>query len=152
MFFFFFLACVCLFVCAPSPCSGAEFIPPCCSLSFLCWIKVEGKRSITDLGIFPYYMFSFFLCCYVFCLFHAIFCILFMQMHIQTLRGRILETILSLRFFLFQYGIVYKLHLTGKDTSLAVHFMSFFFCHFAYCEYFNVHALSFNLFCVLGRT
>lgn len=45
-------------------------------------------------------------------------------MHIQTLRGRILETILSLRFFIFQYGIVYKLHLTGDDTSLAVHFFS----------------------------
>ncbi|KAL5750690.1 hypothetical protein ACOSP7_025293 [Xanthoceras sorbifolium] len=43
------------------------------------------------------------------------------QMHIQTLRGRILETILTLRFFLFQYGIVYKLHLTGKDTSLAIY-------------------------------
>ncbi|KAM3319238.1 callose synthase 10 [Capsicum chacoense] len=43
------------------------------------------------------------------------------QMHIQTLRGRILETILSLRFFFFQYGIVYKLHLTGKDTSLAIY-------------------------------
>jgi len=43
-----------------------------------------------------------------------------MQMHIQTFRGRILETILSARFFLFQYGIVYKLHLTGNDTSLAV--------------------------------
>ncbi|KAI5664996.1 hypothetical protein M9H77_24319 [Catharanthus roseus] len=43
------------------------------------------------------------------------------QMHIQTLRGRILETILSLRFFLFQYGIVYKLHLTGDNTSLAVY-------------------------------
>ncbi|XP_004299187.1 PREDICTED: callose synthase 10 [Fragaria vesca subsp. vesca] len=43
------------------------------------------------------------------------------QMHIQTLRGRILETILSLRFFIFQYGIVYKLHLTGKDTSLAIY-------------------------------
>ncbi|XP_020235766.1 callose synthase 10 [Cajanus cajan] len=43
------------------------------------------------------------------------------QMHIQTLRGRILETILSARFFLFQYGIVYKLHLTGKDTSLAIY-------------------------------
>lgn len=46
-------------------------------------------------------------------------------MHIQTLRGRILETILSLRFFMFQYGIVYKLHLTGKDTSLAVNFLLF---------------------------
>ncbi|BFG32377.1 hypothetical protein CerSpe_186510 [Prunus speciosa] len=43
------------------------------------------------------------------------------QMHIQTLRGRILETILSLRFFLFQYGIVYKLHITGKGTSLAIY-------------------------------
>uniref|UniRef100_A0AAU6MUF6 1,3-beta-glucan synthase n=1 Tax=Paeonia lactiflora TaxID=35924 RepID=A0AAU6MUF6_PAELC len=43
------------------------------------------------------------------------------QTHIQTLRGRILETILSLRFFIFQYGIVYKLHLTGKDTSLAIY-------------------------------
>nr|XP_043615272.1 callose synthase 10 isoform X2 [Erigeron canadensis] len=43
------------------------------------------------------------------------------QAHIQTLRGRILETILSLRFFLFQYGIVYKLELTGKDTSLALY-------------------------------
>lgn len=43
------------------------------------------------------------------------------QIHIQTLRGRILETILSLRFLVFQYGIVYKLHLTGKDTSLAIY-------------------------------
>ncbi|XP_065873962.1 callose synthase 10 [Euphorbia lathyris] len=43
------------------------------------------------------------------------------QTHIQTLRGRVLETILSLRFFMFQYGIVYKLHLTGKDTSLALY-------------------------------
>ncbi|KAK3005726.1 hypothetical protein RJ639_016711 [Escallonia herrerae] len=51
-------------------------------------------------------------------------------MHIQTLRGRILETLLSLRFLVFQYGIVYKLHLTGKDTSLAlidekVHFFQY---------------------------
>ncbi|XP_022769983.1 callose synthase 10 isoform X3 [Durio zibethinus] len=43
------------------------------------------------------------------------------QMHIHTLRGRILETILSLRFLMFQYGIVYKLHLTGNNTSLAVY-------------------------------
>ncbi|PKI66616.1 hypothetical protein CRG98_012958 [Punica granatum] len=42
------------------------------------------------------------------------------QVHIHTLRGRILETILSLRFFIFQYGIVYKLHLTGSNTSLAL--------------------------------
>ncbi|KAH6781938.1 glucan synthase-like 8 [Perilla frutescens var. hirtella] len=43
------------------------------------------------------------------------------QMHIQTLRGRVLETILSLRFIMFQYGIVYKLHLTGNNTSIAVY-------------------------------
>ncbi|KAM3196622.1 hypothetical protein ACQJBY_061850 [Aegilops geniculata] len=42
------------------------------------------------------------------------------QAHIQTFRGRILETILSLRFLLFQYGIVYKLKITAHNTSLAV--------------------------------
>lgn len=43
------------------------------------------------------------------------------QNHIQTIRGRILETILTLRFFMFQYGIVYKLKLTGKNTSLEIY-------------------------------
>lgn len=43
------------------------------------------------------------------------------QAHIHTLRGRILETILTIRFFMFQYGIVYKLDLTGKNTSLAIY-------------------------------
>ncbi|XP_051147585.1 callose synthase 10 [Andrographis paniculata] len=43
------------------------------------------------------------------------------QMHIQTMRGRILETILSLRFIIFQYGVVYKLHLTGNHTSIGVY-------------------------------
>ncbi|KAG8637297.1 hypothetical protein MANES_15G103700v8 [Manihot esculenta] len=41
--------------------------------------------------------------------------------HIRTLKGRILETILSLRFFIFQYGIVYKLDLQGSNTSLSVY-------------------------------
>ncbi|KAL0675816.1 hypothetical protein Bca4012_003797 [Brassica carinata] len=40
--------------------------------------------------------------------------------HIRTLSGRIMETILSLRFFVFQYGIVYKLKLQGSDTSFSV--------------------------------
>ncbi|XP_078446407.1 callose synthase 9-like [Wolffia australiana] len=44
--------------------------------------------------------------------------------HIRTLRGRILETILSLRFFIFQYGVVYKLNATGSDTSLMVYGLS----------------------------
>ncbi|XP_031113012.1 callose synthase 9 isoform X2 [Ipomoea triloba] len=41
--------------------------------------------------------------------------------HIRTLGGRLVETILSLRFFIFQYGIVYKLHLQGDNTSLTVY-------------------------------
>ncbi|KAG4132289.1 hypothetical protein ERO13_D08G023000v2 [Gossypium hirsutum] len=41
--------------------------------------------------------------------------------HIRTMRGRILETILSLRFFLFQYGVVYKLNVQGTNTSLTVY-------------------------------
>ncbi|KAL2933328.1 Callose synthase 10 [Bienertia sinuspersici] len=43
------------------------------------------------------------------------------QAHIHTWRGRILETILSLRFFMFQYGIVYKLHVMKSNTSLALY-------------------------------
>ncbi|KAL6966330.1 Callose synthase 9 [Sarracenia purpurea var. burkii] len=41
--------------------------------------------------------------------------------HIRTFSGRVMETILSLRFFIFQYGIVYKLHLQGSNTSLSVY-------------------------------
>ncbi|XP_039064080.1 callose synthase 9-like [Hibiscus syriacus] len=41
--------------------------------------------------------------------------------HIRTLRVRILETILSLRFFIFQYGIVYKLDVQGTNTSLTIY-------------------------------
>nr|VDD53177.1 unnamed protein product [Brassica oleracea] len=41
--------------------------------------------------------------------------------HIGTLSGRMMETILSLRFFIFQYGIVYKLNVHGSDTSFAVY-------------------------------
>ncbi|OWM73432.1 hypothetical protein CDL15_Pgr026531 [Punica granatum] len=44
--------------------------------------------------------------------------------HIRNLRGRVMETILSLRFFIFQYGIVYKLNVQGSDTSLTVYGLS----------------------------
>ena len=44
----------------------------------------------------------------------------FWQGHIRTLGGRIVETILSLRFVIFQYGIVYKLQIQGSNTSFAV--------------------------------
>ncbi|XP_061343058.1 callose synthase 9 [Gastrolobium bilobum] len=44
--------------------------------------------------------------------------------HIRSLGSRIAETILSLRFFIFQYGIVYKLNVKGTDTSLTVYGLS----------------------------
>ncbi|KAB1227940.1 Callose synthase 9 [Morella rubra] len=44
--------------------------------------------------------------------------------HIRTFGGRLAETILSLRFFIFQYGIVYKLHVQGTNTSLTVYGLS----------------------------
>ncbi|KAM1276227.1 hypothetical protein ACFX2I_028765 [Malus domestica] len=43
-----------------------------------------------------------------------------LQARIRTLGGRIAVTILSLRFFIFQYGIVYKLNVKGDSTSLTV--------------------------------
>ncbi|XP_059665125.1 callose synthase 9 [Cornus florida] len=44
--------------------------------------------------------------------------------HIRSFSGRVLETILSLRFFIFQYGVVYKLDVHGSDTSLTVYGLS----------------------------
>ncbi|GAU12085.1 hypothetical protein TSUD_00510 [Trifolium subterraneum] len=41
--------------------------------------------------------------------------------HIRSFGSRIAETILSLRFFIFQYGIVYKLDVQGTNTSLTVY-------------------------------
>ncbi|KAJ7545909.1 hypothetical protein O6H91_08G015900 [Diphasiastrum complanatum] len=46
------------------------------------------------------------------------------QEHIHSLRGRLLETILSVRFFIFQYGIVYHLKAAGGHTSLTVYGIS----------------------------
>ncbi|XP_004985950.1 callose synthase 9 [Setaria italica] len=44
--------------------------------------------------------------------------------HIYTIRGRILETILSLRFFIFQYGVVYHMSASGESTALSVYWIS----------------------------
>ncbi|KAH7543621.1 hypothetical protein FEM48_Zijuj02G0203200 [Ziziphus jujuba var. spinosa] len=44
--------------------------------------------------------------------------------HIRTFSGRVAETILSLRFFIFQYGVVYKLDVQGSNTSLTVYGLS----------------------------
>lgn len=43
------------------------------------------------------------------------------QEHIYSIRGKILETILSLRFFFFQYGMVYKLNVANSNLSLSVY-------------------------------
>ncbi|KAH7560447.1 hypothetical protein JRO89_XS10G0022600 [Xanthoceras sorbifolium] len=42
------------------------------------------------------------------------------ESHIRTFGGRVAETVLSLRFFIFQYGIVYKLQVQGDNKSLLV--------------------------------
>ena len=46
--------------------------------------------------------------------------------HLRTtgLWGKLLEIILDLRFFFFQYAIVYHLNITGDNTSIAVYFIS----------------------------
>ncbi|PVH33332.1 hypothetical protein PAHAL_9G629300 [Panicum hallii] len=44
--------------------------------------------------------------------------------HIYTIRGRILETILSLRFFIFQYGVVYHMDASDDSTALLVYWIS----------------------------
>ncbi|XP_021713855.1 callose synthase 5-like isoform X2 [Chenopodium quinoa] len=38
--------------------------------------------------------------------------------------GRFLEIVLSLRFFLYQYGVVYHLHVANEDTSIMVYGLS----------------------------
>ncbi|KAG6557982.1 hypothetical protein Mapa_000161 [Marchantia paleacea] len=43
------------------------------------------------------------------------------QEHIRTLRGRFWEIVLSLRFFFFQYGVVYSLQVSGSSTSLSIY-------------------------------
>lgn len=44
--------------------------------------------------------------------------------HIYSIRGRILETILSLRFFIFQYGVVYHMDASNNSTALLVYWIS----------------------------
>ncbi|KAL6992579.1 Callose synthase 11 [Sarracenia purpurea var. burkii] len=48
------------------------------------------------------------------------------QDHLRTtgLWGKLLETILDLRFFFFQYGIVYRMKITGGNTSIGVYLLS----------------------------
>ncbi|CAM6094411.1 unnamed protein product [Calypogeia fissa] len=73
------------------------------------------------------------------------------QAHIRSLRGRILEIILSLRFFFFQYGVVYSLHVSGHSTSLAVYGYSWvvfigFILLFKVFTFTNQSSVNFQLF------
>ncbi|XP_024386165.1 callose synthase 9 isoform X3 [Physcomitrium patens] len=43
------------------------------------------------------------------------------QAHIQTPRGRFWEIVLSLRFFLVQYGVIYALNVVGHDKGFRVY-------------------------------
>lgn len=61
-----------------------------------------------------------------------------LQAHIKTFEGRIAETILNLRFFIFQYGIVYKLHVQGSNTSLSVSSLNELFSLFFYLTFTNI--------------
>ncbi|POO00070.1 Glycosyl transferase [Trema orientale] len=51
------------------------------------------------------------------------------QDHLRTtgLWGKLLEIILDLRFFFFQYGVVYQLGITGGNTSIAVYLLSWIY-------------------------
>ncbi|PKI69449.1 hypothetical protein CRG98_010152 [Punica granatum] len=51
------------------------------------------------------------------------------QDHLRTtgLWGKLLEIILDLRFFFFQYGVVYHLKIVGGDTSIAVYLLSWIY-------------------------
>ncbi|KAE9594991.1 hypothetical protein Lal_00041226 [Lupinus albus] len=51
------------------------------------------------------------------------------QDHLRTtgLWGKLLEIILDLRFFFFQYGIVYQLGIAGKSTSIGVYLLSWIY-------------------------
>uniref|UniRef100_A0AAU6MVC9 1,3-beta-glucan synthase n=1 Tax=Paeonia lactiflora TaxID=35924 RepID=A0AAU6MVC9_PAELC len=51
------------------------------------------------------------------------------QDHLRTtgLWGKLLEIILDLRFFFFQYGVVYQLEITGGKTSIGVYLLSWIY-------------------------
>ncbi|KAF5458454.1 hypothetical protein F2P56_022481 [Juglans regia] len=59
------------------------------------------------------------------------------QDHLRTTGfwGKILEIILDLRFFFFQYGIVYQLHIAAGSTSIAVYLLSWIYVFVAFGIY-----------------
>jgi callose synthase len=59
------------------------------------------------------------------------------QDHLRTtgLWGKLMEVILDLRFFFFQYGIVYQLGISGGSTSIAVYLLSWIYVFLAFVVY-----------------
>ncbi|KAE8075936.1 hypothetical protein FH972_014616 [Carpinus fangiana] len=59
------------------------------------------------------------------------------QDHLRTtgIWGKVLEIILDLRFFFFQYGIVYQLHIASGSTSIAVYLLSWIYVFVAFGIY-----------------
>ncbi|KAL5989460.1 Callose synthase 12 [Asimina triloba] len=59
------------------------------------------------------------------------------QDHLRTtgLWGKLMEIILDLRFFFFQYGIVYQLGISGGSTSIAVYLLSWIYVVVALAVY-----------------
>jgi callose synthase len=59
------------------------------------------------------------------------------QDHLRTtgIWGQILEIILDLRFFFFQYGIVYQLNIAAGNTSIAVYLLSWIYVFVAFGIY-----------------
>ncbi|KAK7342239.1 hypothetical protein VNO80_25184 [Phaseolus coccineus] len=49
------------------------------------------------------------------------------HLKVTGLWGKLLEIILDLRFFFFQYGIVYQLGISGRSTSVAVYLLSWIY-------------------------
>lgn len=59
------------------------------------------------------------------------------QDHLRTtgLWGKLLEIVLDLRYFFFQYGIVYQLGITSGDTSILVYLLSWIYVVVAFAIY-----------------
>nr|QKN22531.1 callose synthase 12 [Urtica dioica subsp. dioica] len=59
------------------------------------------------------------------------------QEHLRTtgIWGKLLEIILDLRFFFFQYGVVYQLDIAGGSTSIAVYLLSWIYVFVAFAIY-----------------
>ncbi|KAK8617392.1 hypothetical protein V6N13_080308 [Hibiscus sabdariffa] len=59
------------------------------------------------------------------------------QDHLRTtgLWGKLLEIVLDLRFFFFQYGIVYQLGISDRSTSIVVYLLSWIYIFVAFITY-----------------